>query len=508
MAVIGSLIKGLINLGGKIEEDKANGELQEETLYSLLNHAKHTQFGQFYQFEKLLSKPQTAKKFKSNLPFFDYQKIHSAWWHKIHEHQEDVVWPGSPDYFALTSGTTGKESKQIPVTNAMLEDLRKTAIQQIMSLSNFDLPSDFFEKEILMLGSSTKLALSNEDFMQGEISGISASNIPFWFSGYYKPGEEIAKIEDWDQRVLKIAENAKQWDIGAISGIPTWIELMMKKVIEYHNLKHIHEIWPNFKVYTSGGVAFQPYEKSFKSLLGKPVEVIDTYLASEGFIAFQQRPDTNAMKLSLDTGIYFEFIPFEADYLEEDGSLKNNAPSLSINEVEEKKDYVLVISTNSGLWRYMIGDTIQFTNVEKAEIIITGRTKFFLNVAGSQLSVNKMNEAIQAVEKKFDIKIPEFLVGAVKVDQDFEHHWFIGGGELENIEEIKTFLDNYLKEANKNYRVARNKALKNIQLKSIPVVAFYDWAEQSKKKGGQMKIEKVMKEKKLSEFKEFIKSYV
>ncbi len=507
MAVIGSLIKGIINLSSKVEEDKSNSELQEDTLYSLLNRAKHTQFGKYYQFEKILSQPKTAKAFKSKLPFFDYHKIHSEWWFKVHEHQEDVVWPGLPDYFALTSGTTGKKSNQIPVTNAMLEDLRKTAIQQIMSLSNFDLPSDFFEKEILMLGSSTKLAQSNENFMQGEISGISASNIPFWFSGYYKPGEEIAQIEDWDERVLKIAEEARQWDIGAISGIPTWIELMMKKVIEYNNLNHIHEIWPNFKVYTSGGVAFQPYEKSFKSLLGKPVEVIDTYLASEGFIAFQQRPATNAMKLSLDTGIYFEFIPFEADYLEEDGSLKNNAPSLSIDEVEEKKDYVLVISTNAGLWRYMIGDTIQFTNKKEAEIIITGRTKFFLNVAGSQLSVNKMNEAIQAVEKEFDIKIPEFLVGAVKVNQDFEHHWFIGGGKLDTTNEIKNFLDDYLKEANKNYKVARSKALKNIQLKSIPAETFYDWAEQSKKKGGQMKIEKVMNEEKLTDFKNFVKNY-
>lgn len=389
----------------------------------------------------------------------------------------------------------------------MLEDLRKTAIQQIKSLSNFSLPADFFEKEILMLGSSTKLEHSKEDFMEGEISGISASNIPFWFSGYYKPGEEIAQIEDWDKRILKIAEKAKEWDIGAISGIPTWIELMMKKVIEHNNLNHIHEIWPNFKVYTSGGVAFQPYEKSFNKLLGHPIQVIDTYLASEGFIAYQQRAETSAMKLSLDTGIYFEFIPFEASYIKEDGSLVEDAPSLSIDQVEEDKDYVLVISTNAGLWRYMIGDTIQFTNKDKAEIKITGRTKFFLNVAGSQLSVNKMNEAIQAVEKKFDIEIPEFLVGAVKVNQDFEHHWYIGGGKNQPTEEIKDFLDNYLKEANKNYKVARSKALKKIQLKSIPVEAFYNWAEKSKKKGGQMKIEKVMKEEKLFKFKKFIENY-
>lgn len=504
MSVIGSLIKGIIDLGSKVKNDEAPIQLQKSTLSSLLNKAKHTEFGRHYDFEKTLMSDDTEVNFKKNVPYFDYKKINHEWWNKIHLQKEDITWPGIPSYFALTSGTTGTKSKQIPVTNTMLEDLRKTAIQQIAALANFNLPSDFFEKEILMLGSSTKLNQSKEKFYEGEISGISASNIPFWFSGYYKPGEEIAQIENWDERVLRIAKKANQWDIGAISGIPTWVELMLKKVIEYNKIKHIHEIWPNFKVYTSGGVAFQPYEKSFHQLLGKPVEVIDTYLASEGFIAFQQRPDTKAMKLSLDTGIYFEFVPFEPAYINEDGSLNKNAKSLSINEVKLNKDYVLVVSTSAGLWRYMIGDTIQFTDLKKAEIIITGRTKFFLNVAGSQLSVNKMNEAIQAVEKEFNIKVPEFSVGAVKMNGHFEHHWFIAGGKVKNEEAIKEFLDRYLKDANKNYSVARKKGLKSIQLKSLPVQVFYDWAEKSKKKGGQMKIEKVLKENKLEEFKKFV----
>ncbi len=508
MAVIGSIIKGIIDLKSQIKTNESNFELQEKTLLELLNLAKHTAFGRHYKFEKMLASGRPAIHFRNNLPYFDYQKINSEWWYKIHQHQEDITWPGIPDYFALTSGTTGKESKQIPVTKKMLEDLGKTAIQQIAALANFDLPADFFEKEILMLGSSTKLHQSKEKFYEGEISGISASNIPFWFSGYYKPGEEIAQIEDWDQRIQKIAEKAKQWDIGAISGIPTWIELMIKKVIEYHNVKNIHEIWPNFKVYTSGGVAFEPYEKSFNQLLGKPIEVIDTYLASEGFIAFQQSPNTKAMKLSLDTGIYFEFIPFEANYIKEDGSLIDNAPSLNLSEVEENKDYVLVLSTSAGLWRYMIGDTIQFTNKEKAEIIITGRTKFFLNVAGSQLSVNKMNEAIQAIEQEFSIQVPEFLVGAVKVEDHFEHHWYIAAGKVENISSIESYLDKYLQDANKNYAVARGKALKKIKVVSIPLEAFYAWAEQSKKKGGQMKIEKVMKAEKLKDFKRFVEDFV
>ncbi len=282
----------------------------------------------------------------------------------MHEGEEDVTWPGKPPYFALSSGTTGKTSKRIPVTADMVEAIRTSGIKQISALSNFDLPSEFFEREIMMLGSSTDLQAEG-DHKEGEISGISASNIPFWFRSYYKPGVEIAKIDEWDERIQKIAENAKNWDIGALTGIPSWMELMLKKVIEYHGVKNIHEIWPNLQVYTTGGVAFEPYSKSFNALLDHEIIVIDTYLASEGFLAFQQRPDTHSMKLVLDNGVYFEFVPFKAEYVNEDGSITDDAPVISISEVKEEEDYIILISTVSGAWRYLIGDTIKFTDVEK-----------------------------------------------------------------------------------------------------------------------------------------------
>ena len=365
------------------------------------------------------------KEFARRVPYFDYNKMEQEWWHLLHEGKEDVSWPGKPPYFALSSGTTGKTSKRIPVTNEMVEAIRKAGVKQVSALSNFDLPADFFEKEIMMLGSSTDLNKEG-DHEEGEISGISASNIPFWFRGYYKPGEEIASIEEWDERVQKIAEKAKDWDIGAISGIPSWTELMLKRIIEHHKLENIHQIWPNFRVYASGGVAFEPYEKSFNALLEHPVTVIDTYLASEGFLALQERPDTNAMKLILDNGIYFEFVPFKPEYVNPDGSITEDAPVISLSEVKEEEDYVLLISTVSGTWRYLIGDTVKFTDLEKKEIRITGRTKFFLNVVGSQLSVNKMNDAVKELEEKFDIKIPEFTLAAKRIDGEFYHSWYLG----------------------------------------------------------------------------------
>lgn len=281
---------------------------------------------------------------------------------------------------------------------------------------------------------------------------------------------------------------------------------MLKEVIEYNNLNNIHDIWPNLQVYTSGGVAFQPYEKSFNLLLNHPITVIDTYLASEGFIAFQERPETTAMKLITDNGIYFEFVPFKPEYINQDGSLTENAPSITIDKVEENQDYVLIISTVSGAWRYIIGDTIKFTNKERAEIIITGRTKFFLNVVGSQLSVNKMETALREVEQEFDIEIPEFTLSAIKQDGEFFHSWYLGTETDIDAKKIASFLDNSLQQANKNYKVARSKSLKGVLVKTISPSVFYDWSGENKKKGGQVKMASVMNKEKFKEWEEFVKS--
>ncbi|HSP11128.1 MAG TPA: GH3 auxin-responsive promoter family protein [Salegentibacter sp.] len=503
MAIVGSIIKKLIDLRDNLVSEPDALKAQEEVLRKLLKTAKDTEFGRQYNFETILKSDDVMITFAEKVPYFDYHKLEKEWWHKIHEGQENITWPGRPPYFALSSGTTGKSSKRIPVTDEMVEAIRKAGIKQVSALSNFDLPPDFFEKEIMMLGSSTDLQKEG-DHEEGEISGISASNIPFWFRGYYKPGEDIAKIEEWDERVQLIAENAKNWDIGALSGIPSWLELMMKKVIEYNNLDNIHDIWPNLQVFTSGGVAFEPYEKSFNALLGHPITVIDTYLASEGFLAIQERPETNSMKLILDNGLYFEFVPFKAEYINQDGSLVNDAPVISLADVKEEEDYVLLISTVAGAWRYLIGDTIKFTDVARHEIRITGRTKFFLNVVGSQLSVNKMNDALQDLEEKFDIKIPEFTLAAVRIDGEFHHHWYLGTETDISEEELAEALDESLKNANKNYRVARSKALKGVKVSKVHPEMFPEWNAANKKKGGQVKMEKVMNEEKFAEWEKFV----
>ena len=504
MAILGNIIKTAIELKDRLTPDPEAVPSQERVLRELLEAAKDTDFGRKYNFRQILSSSNFRQTFTEKVPMFDYHRLHDEWWHRVVDGESNVTWPGSPQYFALSSGTTGSSSKRIPVTDEMLAAIRNTGIQQVTSLANFNLPPEFFEKEIMMLGSSTDLQRRG-NFLEGEISGISASNIPFWFKGYYKPGDEIARIDDWDERVQKIAEKAPEWDIGALSGIPSWIELMLKKVIEHHQLKNIHEIWPSLSVYTPGGVAFEPYRKSFEKLLAHPLIYLDTYLASEGFIAFQSRPGTTAMTLVVDNGIYFEFVPFEDKNMTDEGNVHPDAEVLTLSEVQENQDYVLLMSTVSGAWRYMIGDTIEFTDLKRREIIITGRTKHFLNVVGSQLSVHKMNAAIQVLEERFQVGIKEFTVAAIRreEDQEYIHKWYLGSDDTLDAEETAHALDEALQEANKNYRVARSKALKDVNVAVIPCDIFYQWSERNKKKGGQVKTPRVMQEEDFAEWEAF-----
>lgn len=504
MAILGTIIKGVIGVGENLSAQTDHVEAQRKVLRELLKTAEDTSFGREFGFSSILASKNHCHAFASAVPYFDYDSIFKYWWKRQIEGESGVTWPGNPSYYALSSGTTGKDSKRIPVTDAMLDAIRQAGIKQVFALSNFDLPPDFFEKEILMLGSSTDLKES-KGHLEGEISGISASNIPFWFRQYYKPGEDIARIDDWDRRLGRIVKMAPEWDIGALSGIPSWMELMLEAVIDAHKLSNIHDIWPNLQVYASGGVAFGPYEKSFNALMGKPVTIIDTYLASEGFLAYQSRPETSSMQLLTDNGIYFEFVPFKPEYINEDGSIIQNAPCIGLDDVHSGQDYVLLISTVAGAWRYLIGDTIRFTDVERAEIQITGRTKFFLNTVGSQLSVNKMDDAVKHLESHFDIQIPEYTLCAKRIGDDFFHCWYLGTTEAKEVDAMGEVLDTHLKEANKNYGVARSKALKGVKVCCIPPDVFYDWNAHNKKKGGQVKMERVMGAERFKQWEEFVK---
>jgi len=253
----------------------------------------------------------------------------------------------------------------------------------------------------------------------------SHKKAPFWFQPFYKPGKKIAKEKDWNKKLEEIVEKAPQWDIGILFGVPAWIQMCMEMVIERYQLNNIHEMWPNLGFFVHGGVSIEPYKKGIEKLLGKPLTFIETYLASEGFIAYQDRQHAQGMRLVTNDHIFMEFVPFDDHNFDSNGEMVEKPEVLMIHEVEEGKDYALLISTMAGAWRYLIGDTVRFVDKDRCEIIITGRTKHFLSLAGEHLSVDNMNKAVQLACEEMNISIPEFTVAGVPFGNFFAHHWWV-----------------------------------------------------------------------------------
>jgi hypothetical protein len=269
-------------------------------------------------------------------------------------------------------------------------------------------------------------------------------------------------------------------------------------------LKNIHEIWPNLAVFCHGGVAFEPYKKGFEKLLARPLIYIETYLASEGFIAYQDRQDYKGMRLVTNEHIFFEFVPFDEKNFDADGNLHKNAETLLIHEVEEGRDYALLLSTTAGAWRYLIGDTIRFIDLERSEIIITGRTKHFLSLVGEHLSVDNMNRALQLASEEMNVVIPEFTVAGVPHDKFFAHHWYVASDDHIDSEELRKRIDEKLKELNDDYAVERKSALRDVWLDVLPESSFMEFMRLKGKIGGQHKFPRVLKGKILEDWQKFI----
>jgi len=511
MPLLGTLLKKGIRIRESLEQEYSNPfDLQKHELKKLLISAAHTQFGAQYQFDEVLGALKQSEPkaffdvFKQNVPIHNYNKIYTEWWQYAQQGKKDVCWPGRLKYFALSSGTSEAASKYIPITRDMKRAIQKTSIRQILTLSKYDLPASFFEGGILMLGGSTHLN-KRGSFFEGDLSGIQAAQLPFWFQHFYKPGRKIAKKRDWDEKLNEICRKAPEWNINIIVGVPAWIQILMEKILEYHRVENIHEIWPQLSVYVHGGVSFDPYRKGFERLLGRKIHYIETYLASEGFIAFQAKPDHRSMRLVLNNGIFYEFVPFEEQHFDENGDLKQDVPTYMIDEVEEGKEYALLMSSCAGAWRYIIGDVIKFTSKEESEIVITGRTKHFLSLCGEHLSVDNMNKAVQLVSEDLNIDIPEFTVAGIPHKTLFAHHWYIGTDAPIDPEIVKAKLDSHLKALNDDYAVERIAALKDVFVDVLPVSKFYDYMESKGKVGGQNKFPRVMKNNQLEDWKSFIK---
>ncbi len=480
---------------------------QLKVLKKLLKKARFTQFGQQYKFDEILFSAHPGKKFQQMVPTYNYSKIYSQWWYKTLEGVPDVCWPGVINYFALSSGTSEAASKYIPITKELIRSNTITSFKQLFTLTRYEhIPRSSIGKGWLMLGGSTQLQ-KGATYYAGDLSGIQQKNIPFWFMGLglYKPGKKIAREKDWAKKLEEIVENAPNWDIGFIVGVPAWLQLCIEKIIERYQLKNIHELWPNLAFYVHGGVAMEPYKKGFEKLLGKPITYIETYLASEGFLAYQNRQDTRGMQLVLNNNIFFEFVPFDDDNFDSEGNMAEDPKVLMIHEIEEGKDYAILISTNAGAWRYAIGDTVRLVDKERSEIIITGRTKHFLSLVGEHLSVDNMTTAIELTSQQLNICIPEFTVAGVPHGNFFAHEWYIATDDMVDEKKLAAVLDTKLKKLNDDYEVERAHALKAVTAHVLPEQVFLDFMKSKGKIGGQHKFPRVLKGKMLEEWTLFLK---
>ncbi|MCB0616834.1 MAG: GH3 auxin-responsive promoter family protein, partial [Phaeodactylibacter sp.] len=343
MTVANKLVKKGISLVQQLDQRRSTPvQLQQRTLQNLLKRAEKTAFGQHYNFGQISNAANLEQVFQEQVPLHDYNRMFDEWWSRTLAGEPDVTWRGSVKHFALSSGTSEATSKYIPITTDMQRSMRQAALRMFSCLPRYGLPPSFYTKEWLMIGGSASL----QDFghyQAGDLSGINASKPPVWIRRYYRPGTRIARISDWDERTEAIARMAPHWDVGVLTGLPSWVQLTLERVIEYHGLNHIHEIWPNLKIFVSGGIAFDPYRKSFEELLGQPLIYQDSYLASEGFVAFQSRPGTSAMRLQLNNNIFFEFVPFNESNFDEEGKLRPSAQALTLEDVEEGQDYALLM---------------------------------------------------------------------------------------------------------------------------------------------------------------------
>lgn len=507
MAILGNLISRSLHFRKQLTLPVASPiTYQRHTLRQLLEKGQYTKFGKHYDMAGILGREvDFVNAFRKHVPVVTYNQMFEQWWHRLLKGEENVTWPGKVKYFALSSGTSEASSKHIPVTGDMIKSIKRMGFKQLYSMTNFNIPPTAFGRGIMMIGGTTALSEKNS-YYEGDMSGISAKNMPRWASHLlYKPGQKISKNPQWDERIEMIVERAPEWDISTLCGVPAWVQIVIEKILERHGAKNIHEIWPHLAVYIHGGVSFEPYRENFKKLLGKPITFIETYMASEGSFGFQAKPGRKGIRLLLNNGVFFEFAPFNSDNFDEDGNPRPGIKTLLVDEVKKETDYAVVLTTNAGAWRYVIGDVVRFTSTEDSEIIITGRTKQFLSLCGEHLSVDNMNKAIDQVQRQLNIRIREFTVAGFPYDGRFAHRWYIGcDDDCADTEDIRSVIDETLRSINDDYAVERDSALKEVFVEVVPNGLFYDYMQHQGKVGGMNKFPRVLKGKQLEGWEDFL----
>ncbi|WP_428741232.1 GH3 auxin-responsive promoter family protein [Tenacibaculum sp.] len=464
-------------------------DVQNELLLKLVNAAKNTEFGKQQNFSSIKS----YADFVNNVPIQRYESIEPLI-ERCRKGEQNLFWPTPIRWFAKSSGTTNAKSKFIPVSDEAIEGCHMKAGKDMLCLYiNNNEDAKLFTGKGLRLGGSSAVYEDNNSYF-GDLSAIIIENMPFWADFSSAPRQETALMSEWETKMEAIINETIHENITSLVGVPSWMLVLLNKVLEKTGKDNILEVWPNLEVYFHGGINFNPYREQYKKLIPKAdFKYYETYNASEGFFAIQDRNNSDEMLLMLDYGIFYEFIPMD----QYDGE---NSKVIPLSEVKKGVNYAMVITSNGGLWRYLIGDTVKFTSTKPYRIKITGRTKHYINAFGEELIIENAEEALKAASDKTNSEVKEYTVGPIFMEgkENGAHEWII---EFEkppqNLAFFTEMLDNALKNCNSDYEAKRynNMTLAMPKIHQARKGLFYDWMKAKGKLGGQHKVPRLSNER-------------
>lgn len=461
---------------------KYPNEVQEELLMNLIRRAENTVIGAQYDFSSITS----YTTFSERVPVATYEDLQPLI-ERTRQGEQNVFWDAPIKWFAKSSGTTNAKSKFIPVSNDALEDCHYKGSKDLLCLYlNNNEDSDMFLGKSLRLGGSSQI-YEDKETLFGDLSAILIENMPIWAEFSSTPSNKISLMSEWEQKLTAIINETKNENVTSFAGVPSWMLVLMNRMLEETGKGNLLEVWPNLEVYFHGGVSFEPYREQYQKLLPKSnFKYYEIYNASEGFFAIQDLNDSSDLLLMLDYGIFYEFIPMETFGTP-------NQKVIRLAEVELFKNYAVVITTNSGLWRYLIGDTVRFTSLNPYRIRVSGRTKHHINVFGEELMVENTDQAIAKACQLTHTEVIEYTVAPIFMDgkEKGAHEWMIEFKKNPtDIDQFRTILDETLQSLNSDYEAKRynNMTLNPLVINLARPQLFYDWLKERDKLGGQHKI--------------------
>lgn len=466
---------------------------QHNVWQDLLAAGQYTEFGRLHQFSKI----QSIADYKKAVPISEYNDL-KPFIERMMEGEENVLWNTPVKWYAKSSGTTSDKSKFIPVSEESLADNHYKASKDVLSFYYASHPdSDLLTGKGLVIGGSHQINQLNAEVQYGDLSAVILQNSPFWSNWIRTPDLSIALMDEWESKIEALAQSTINENVTSMAGVPTWLIVLLKRILEITGKQNIKEVWPSLELYLHGGVSFVPYKQQFEKLIGAPINYLEMYNASEGFFAAQDELGADGMLLMCEHGIFYEFLPAE-----EWG--KENGQTIQLDEVELGKNYAPVITTNGGLWRYLLGDTIQFTSLQPFRIKVSGRIKHFINAFGEEVIIDNSDAAIAAACKATGAIVSDYTAAPLYFSDEGNgaHEWLIEFDKLpENLDAFVTAMDSHLRSINSDYEAKRHKdiALRMPVVHILPKNTFTDWLASKGKLGGQHKVPRLANDRKVLE---------